>query len=92
MCKCSGHLNRNTGCRVTAILMNGVILPIGGASAVEGLLSTGPTPSSFRERKKNFLVDVHIGPHCNRLKGSSLPQCFMVIFATNDFRISDLMS
>ena len=33
--------------RDTAILLNGWILPIGGASAVEGLLSTGPTPSSF---------------------------------------------
>ena len=42
-----GHLNRITGSRVTAILLNGWILPIGGASAVEGLLSTGPTPSSY---------------------------------------------
>ena len=41
-----GHQNRNTGSRVTAILLNVWILPIGGASAVEGLLSTGPTPSS----------------------------------------------
>ena len=29
----------------SAILLNGWILPIDGASAVEGLLSTGPTPS-----------------------------------------------
>ena len=36
-----GHLNRFTGSRVTAILLNGWILPIGGASAAEGLLSTG---------------------------------------------------
>ena len=42
-----GHPNRITGSRVTAILLNGWILPIGGASAVEGLLSTGPTPSSL---------------------------------------------
>ena len=42
-----GHPNRSTGSRVTAILLNWWILPIGGASAVEGLLSTGPTPSSF---------------------------------------------
>ena len=34
------------------ILLNGWILPIGGASAVEGLLSTGPTPSSFCKCKK----------------------------------------
>ena len=33
--------------RITAILLNEWILPIGGASVVEGLLSTGPTPSSF---------------------------------------------
>ena len=32
-----GHLNRITDSRVTAILLNGWILPIGGASAVEGL-------------------------------------------------------
>ena len=30
-----------------AMLLNGWISPIGGASAVEGLLSTGPTPSSL---------------------------------------------
>ena len=42
-----GHPNRITGSRVTAIFLNGWILPIGGASSVEGLLSTGPTPSSF---------------------------------------------
>ena len=39
-----GLLNRITGSRV---LLNGWILPIGGASVVESLLSTGPTPSSF---------------------------------------------
>ena len=32
-----GHPNRITGSKVTAILLNGWILPIGGASAVEGL-------------------------------------------------------
>ena len=43
-----GHQNRITGSRVTAILLNWWILPIaGGTSAVEGLLSTGPTPSSL---------------------------------------------
>ena len=42
-----GHQNPITGLRVTAILVNAWILPIGGASVVEGLLSTGPTPSSF---------------------------------------------
>ena len=29
-----GHLNRITGSRVTAVLLNGCILPIVGASAV----------------------------------------------------------
>ena len=32
-----GHQNNTTGSRVAAILLNGWILPIGGASAVEGL-------------------------------------------------------
>ena len=36
-----GHPNRITGSRVTAILLNGWILPICGASAVEGQRSTG---------------------------------------------------
>ena len=42
-----GHPNCITGSRVTAILLNGWILPIGGTSPVEGLLSTGPTPTSL---------------------------------------------
>ena len=42
-----GHLNCITGLRVTA---NGWILPIGGASAVEGLRSTGLL----------CLVDIHL--------------------------------
>ena len=36
-----GHQNRITGSKVTAILLKWWILPIGGASAVEGLRSTG---------------------------------------------------
>ena len=35
-----GHQNRIRGSKVTAILLKGWILPIGGASAVEGLQST----------------------------------------------------
>ena len=38
-----GHQNCITGSRVTAILLNWWLLPIGGASAVDGLLSTGPS-------------------------------------------------
>ena len=44
---CEGHQGCITGSRVMAILLNGWTLSIGGASAVEGLLSTGPTPSSL---------------------------------------------
>ena len=36
-----GHQNPIDGSKVTAILLKGCILPIGGASAVEGLRSTG---------------------------------------------------
>ena len=36
-----GHQNPIIGSKVTAILLKGWILPIGGASAVEGLRSTG---------------------------------------------------
>ena len=35
------HQNRINGIRVTVILLNGWILLIGGASAAEGMLSTG---------------------------------------------------
>ena len=41
-----GHLNCITGLRDMVIFLNRGIVPIGGASAVEGLLSTRPTPSS----------------------------------------------
>ena len=41
-------LNREGHCITgSRVLLNGWILPIGGASVVESLLSTGPTPSSF---------------------------------------------
>ena len=36
-----GHQNPINGSKVTAILLKGQILPIGGASAMEGLRSTG---------------------------------------------------
>ena len=36
-----GHKNPIIGSKVTAILLKGWISPIGGASAVEGLRSTG---------------------------------------------------
>ena len=36
-----GHQNRISGSKVTAILVKGWILPIGGASSVDGLRSTG---------------------------------------------------
>ena len=40
-----------------AILLKGLILPIGGASAVEGLLSTGRTPSSLDEPSLNWSTE-----------------------------------
>ena len=36
-----GHQNPISGSKMTTILLKGWILPIGGASAVEGLRSTG---------------------------------------------------
>ena len=45
-----GHHNCITGSRVTAVFLNGWILPIGGASAV----STGPTLSSFLTFMNSF--------------------------------------
>ena len=39
-----GHQNPVNGSKVMAILMKGWILPIGGASTVEGLRSTGLSP------------------------------------------------
>ena len=45
--KLKGHQNWITGLRGMAILLNDWSLPIGGASAVEGLLSTEPTQSSL---------------------------------------------
>ena len=42
-----GAFQRITGSRVRAISLNGWILPIGEASAVEGLLSMGPTSFSL---------------------------------------------
>ena len=36
-----GHHNRINGSKVTAILLKGWISPVGGASAVEALRSTG---------------------------------------------------
>ena len=53
-----GHQNCNTGLRVMAILLKGWILPIGGASAMEGLLSTGPTPSSFLYSQYFLIVNL----------------------------------
>ena len=51
-----GHPNCMTGSKFTAILLNGWILPIGAASAVEGPLSTGPTPSSLIVPFPNSLI------------------------------------
>ena len=55
MLNLEGHPNRITGSKVTAIFLNGWILPIGGASAVEGLLSTGLTLSSLKKGRCSFV-------------------------------------
>ena len=44
-----GHPNRITGSRETAILLNGWILPIVGASAVDGLRLTGLPRLVYKE-------------------------------------------
>ena len=49
-----GHPKRNAGSRVTVILLIGWILPIDGASAVEGLRSTGLPQLVF---KHNFVLN-----------------------------------
>ena len=53
-----GHEKNINGTKVTAILLKGCILPVGGASAVEGLRSTGLTRLVFLEiniNKKMYL-------------------------------------
>ena len=49
-----GHRNCITGSRVTAILLNGWILSIGGASVVEGLRSTGLPPTCLFTRLESL--------------------------------------
>ena len=57
-----GHQNRMTGSGVTAILLYGWILPIGGASSVEGLRSTGLPRLVFTEMKIESTLGV-VGGH-----------------------------
>ena len=47
-----GHQHPINGSKVMAILLKGWILPVGGASAVEGLRSTGLPRLVFRQIKK----------------------------------------
>ena len=60
-----GHQNPINGSKVTAILLNGWILPIGGASAVDGLRSTGLP----------HLVSVGIGSYSNGWKHHIASSC-----------------
>ena len=55
-----GHQNRITGSKVTAILPKGWILPIGGASAVEGLRSTVLPRLVFFNKSNAKLVSVSL--------------------------------
>ena len=49
-----GHPNRITGSSVKVIFLNRLILPIGGASAVKGLRSTGfPRLDSYYSKENN---------------------------------------
>ena len=50
-----GQTNHISGSIVTAILLKLWILPIRGASAVEGVRSTGLTPSSLLAGRKSFV-------------------------------------
>ena len=54
-----GHEKNINGLKVTSVLLKGCILPIGGASSVEGLQSTGLTHLVFWEiniNKKNLYL------------------------------------
>ena len=49
---------------VQKILLNVLILPIGGASEMEDLLSTGPTPSSYYNCNTNCIFCDFLGFDC----------------------------
>ena len=51
-----GHQNPISGSKVTAILLKGWILPIGGASAGEGLRLQPAQQACFFIKKKNNVV------------------------------------
>ena len=55
-----GHQNRIRGSKVTAILLEGWILPIGGSSSVEGLGSTGLPRLVFLHFPGSYQVTAHI--------------------------------
>ena len=59
-----GHQSSINGSKVTAILLKGWILPIGGASAVEGLQSTGLPRLVFLDYEKNpICLDKYLKPN-----------------------------
>ena len=51
------HLDRITGSQVKEILLNGRILPIGGASAVKGLCLQPLQQACFLTKSFNYLVE-----------------------------------
>ena len=57
-----GHQNRISGSKVTAILLKGCILPIGGASSVEGMRSMGLPRLVFKDAglTLNLTINVYI--------------------------------
>ena len=65
-----GHQNRINGLKVTVILLKGWILPICGASAVEGLRSTGLPRLVFIFTLHNMIP---LNSHCLVYRVSNLP-------------------
>ena len=53
-----GHTNRITGSKVTAILLKGWILPIGGASVVEGATAQKFISSQGRYCPKSSFLNI----------------------------------
>ena len=75
-----GHQNPISGSKVTAILLQGWILPIGQASAVEGLRSTGLPRLVFFEDQ--LLINVLKVRMSLKITGKNNYGCFQSIFLT----------
>ena len=77
-----GHQNPITSSRVMAILLNWLILPIGGGSAVEGLLSMWPTLSIYSGGNINLDTDItKVGRSFHFPEGTGCKSWFFVMSA-----------